>query len=148
MNAREREQYGSFLSERRSELNERIARAAALSGRDASEVTLLAVSKTVGVEEVLLAHAAGYRVFGENRPQELKRKVTQLESHPEASDIRFDMIGNLQTNKVNQVLGNATLIHSVSSQHLLEAIARRACASCVTGSSSGRGCRSMSCHAG
>ena len=125
MNAREREQYGSFLSERRSELNERIARAAALSGRDASEVTLLAVSKTVGVEEVLLAHAAGYRVFGENRPQELKRKVTQLESHPEASDIRFDMIGNLQTNKVNQVLGNATLIHSVSSKHLLEVIARR-----------------------
>lgn len=125
MDDREREQYAAFLSERRSELLERIARAASRSGRDASSVTLLAVSKTVDVEEVLLAHSAGYRVFGENRPQELKRKVAQLESFPEMGDARFDMIGNLQTNKVNQVLGNATLIHSVSSEHLLEAIARR-----------------------
>lgn len=126
MDAREKEQYAAFLSERRDELNERIARAAARSGRDASEVTLLAVSKTVGVEEVLLAHSAGYRVFGENRPQELKRKVAELESCPEMDDARFDMIGNLQTNKINQVLGAATLIHSVSSKHLLEAILRRA----------------------
>lgn len=126
MNDREREQYAAFLSGRRDELLERIARAASRSGRDASEVTLLAVSKTVDVEEVLLAHSVGYRVFGENRPQELKRKVAQLESFPEMGDARFDMIGNLQTNKVNQVLGNATLIHSVSSEHLLETIARRA----------------------
>ena len=126
MDARERERYAAFLSKRRDELNERIASAAARSGRDAQAVTLLAVSKTVGVEEVLIAHAAGYRVFGENRPQELKRKVAELESCPEMDDVRFDMIGNLQTNKINQVLGAATLIHSVSSEHLLEAIARRA----------------------
>ena len=126
MDARERDRYGAFLSERRRELAERIASAATRSGRDASEVTLLAVSKTVGVEEVLIAHSVGYRVFGENRPQELKRKVAELESYHEMDDARFDMIGNLQKNKINQVLSAATLIHSVSSEHLLEAIARRA----------------------
>ena len=105
MDARERDRYGAFLSERRRELAERIASAATRSGRDASEVTLLAVSKTVGVEEVLIAHSVGYRVFGENRPQELKRKVAELESYHEMDDARFDMIGNLQKNKINQVLG-------------------------------------------
>lgn len=120
------EEYGTFLARRRARLLERVAQAASRSGRQAADVTLLAVSKTVDVDEVIAACEAGYRVFGENRPQELKRKVSQLEGSPEAAGIRFDMIGNLQTNKINQVLGCATLIHSVSSTHLLEAISRRA----------------------
>ena len=117
--------YAAFLSARRAELLDRIWAAASRAGRDPHEVTLLAVSKTVGAREVRLAHSVGYRAFGENRPQELKRKVAQLADDAAMAGTRFDMIGNLQTNKINQVLGNATLVHSVSSMHLVEALARR-----------------------
>lgn len=117
--------YAAFLAERRGELLERIADAAGRAGRDPSDVTLLAVSKTVRNSEVAQAFAAGYRVFGENRPQELKRKWTFAQQDQSLAGIRFDMIGNLQTNKINQVLGVATMVHSVSSLHLVQAIARR-----------------------
>lgn len=74
---------------------------------------LIAVSKTVGVDETVAAIQAGYRHFAENRPQELVRKLTGLAEHPELPEVHFDMIGNLQTNKINAVLGSAELIHSV-----------------------------------
>ena len=125
--------YRSFLAQRRAELLERIDQAARRAGRDTSEVSLLAVSKTVGDQEVALAHEVGYNLFGENRPQELKRKVAEARNNPALSDVRFHMIGNLQTNKINQVLENATLLHSISSVHLAEAVARRSSArNCVT----------------
>ena len=117
--------YGDFLRSRRAVLLDRIASAARSVGRDPSEVQLLAVSKTVGVAEVELAHDAGYTLFGENRPQELKRKVTAVRQNPLLEDVRFHMIGNLQTNKINQVLGNAELVHSVSSLHLANALSTR-----------------------
>lgn len=120
------EAYERFVVARRDELLARIADAAARSGRDASQVTLLAVSKTVDMDGVRAAYAAGYRAFGENRPQELKRKVVACASDPTLADARFHMIGNLQKNKINQVLGNATLVHSVSSVVLADAISRRA----------------------
>ena len=118
--------YEAFLAERRAELLARIAEAAARVGRSADEVEVLAVSKTVGPEEVVLAWQAGYRRFGENRPQELTRKRTALAQVEGLPEIPFDMIGNLQKNKINQVLGNVRLIHSVSSMHLAEAISKRA----------------------
>ncbi len=118
------EDYQAFLAERRSELLERIAQAAAASGRDASQITLLAVSKTVGPDEVAAAVAAGYDAFGENRPQELVRKREALDAMGLA-DLRIDMIGNLQRNKINQVIGRTSLIHSGSSEHLLEGISKR-----------------------
>ena len=120
--------YAAFLSERRAEILDRLQEAAHRAGREPSEVTVLAVSKTVGPDEVELAWRAGYRAFGENRPQELTRKLTALRERPGVCDARFDMIGNLQKNKINQVLGNVDLIHSVSSLHLAEAIAKRAVA--------------------
>lgn len=122
------ESYRAFLAQRRADLVERIEDAAKRSGRDASEITLLAVSKTVGSEEVALAHEVGYRIFGENRPQELKRKVEAVRLDPALGDVRFHMIGNLQKNKINQVLGNATLVHSLSSVHLAGALASRSLA--------------------
>ena len=118
--------YEAFLAERRAQLLERIAQAAARAGRSAEEVELLAVSKTVGPEEVLQAYSVGYRSFGENRPQELTRKLAALSQLDEQPELTFDMIGNLQKNKINQVLGNVRLIHSVSSPHLAEAISKRA----------------------
>ena len=128
MTADELKSYEAFLAERRSQIMARVADAARISGRDASSVCVLAVSKTVGPEEVSCAWGAGYTVFGENRPQELRRKAQAMAADPRMADARLDMIGNLQTNKINQVIGTAHLIHSVSSMHLAEAISKRAVA--------------------
>ena len=115
--------YRAFVGERRTELLQRIAQAAARAGRSVEDVQLLAVSKTVDVPQVLAAHEAGYDFFGENRPQELVRKVEAL---ADVDGISFDMIGNLQRNKINKVLGLVRLVHSVSSAHLADAISSRA----------------------
>ena len=117
--------YGRFLAERRAEVLARIERAARRAGRDAAEVEAIAVSKTVGPDEVLLARRAGWGAFGENRPQELGRKLEALSGLPEMAGARFDMIGNLQKNKINQVIGRVALIHSISSEHLAEAVSTR-----------------------
>lgn len=117
--------YGEFLRARREYVLERIEAACRRAGREPGEVQAIAVSKTVGPEEVLAARRAGWRAFGENRPQELVRKTEALGGLPEMAGVRFDMIGNLQKNKINQVIGRATLIHSVSSAHLAEAVSTR-----------------------
>lgn len=122
------EAYESFVAARRVQIMDRISQAARMAGRDVSEICVLAVSKTVGVEEVRCAWHGGYRTFGENRPQELRRKALGIAEFPEMAGVRLDMIGNLQTNKINQVIGCAHLVHSVSSLHLAEAISKRACA--------------------
>lgn len=125
MDETEDESYAAFLVKRREEILQRIAEAAARAGRNPAEVELLAVSKTIDVPQVDLAWRAGYRAFGENRPQELVRKLDGISAYPEMAGVRFDMIGHLQTNKVREVVGNVTLIHSVSSLHLAEAISKR-----------------------
>ena len=83
------------------------------------EVTLIAVSKTKPVEMLLEAYEAGARQFGENKVQELTAKIPQM---PE--DIKWHLIGHLQTNKVRQVIGRTTLIHSVDSIRLAKEIER------------------------
>lgn len=70
--------YANDIVERRAEILARMDAALAVSGRTSGDATLVAVSKTVGVGEVLAAIDAGYRVFGENRPQELNRKLEGL----------------------------------------------------------------------
>lgn len=123
------ETYESFLQQRRAEIVRRIEAAAKRAGRPISEISMIAVSKTVDIPEVKLAWQAGYTAFGENRPQELKRKVEGLSADPHMANIRFDMIGNLQTNKINQVLEcDVALVHSVSSFHLAQALSKRAAA--------------------
>ena len=114
-----------LIARRREEIVGRMADALGRAGRSADEATLVAVSKTVGVDEVVAAIGAGYRVFGENRPQELLRKLEGLAAREGLPKVRFDMIGNLQTNKINAVLGRVALIHSIRSQHLAEAVASR-----------------------
>ena len=84
-------------------------------------VTLVAVSKTHPVEAIREAYDAGHRVFGESRPQELREKYEAL-----PQDIEWHMIGHLQTNKIKKVLGRASLIQSVDSEHLLAAIEKEA----------------------
>lgn len=104
----------------------RVDEALERSGRAPGSVRVMAVSKTVGTPQVLAAIEAGYGLFGENRPQELVRKLGELAEVSDLPSVRFDMIGNLQTNKINAVLGRAACIHSVSSLHLAEAISSRA----------------------
>lgn len=86
-------------------------------------VELVAVSKFHPIEALAEAYAAGQRVFGESRVQELAVKVPAL-----PADIRWHFIGHLQTNKVKQVVGLATLIESVDSERLLSLIDREAAA--------------------
>lgn len=124
----ERSGYLDFLRERREQILQRVADACRRAGRTTDDVTILGVSKTVGVDEVALAWQAGWHAFAENRPQELTRKLEGLREHPEMSGVRFDMIGNLQTNKINQVIGRVGLIHSISSGHLAEAVSKRSVA--------------------
>lgn len=82
-----------------------------------SGVQLVAVSKFHPVEQIREAYAAGQRVFAESRPQELAAKVPQL-----PADVQWHFIGHLQTNKLKLVLPYVTLVQSVDSIHLLEAI--------------------------
>jgi len=82
-----------------------------------SSVRLVAVSKFHPVVSLMEAYAAGQRVFGENRPQELAAKVPAM-----PSDVEWHFIGHLQTNKLKMVLPYATLVQSVDSLHLLSAI--------------------------
>lgn len=84
-------------------------------------VTLVAVSKTYPAEDILQAYRAGQRIFGESRPQEMAAKHEAL-----PADIRWHMIGHLQTNKVKYIAPFVELIHSADSARLLETIDREA----------------------
>lgn len=99
----------------------RIAAACARAGRDRSEVTLIAVSKTKPVEMLREAYDAGARCFGENKVQEICEKYDKL-----PQDIKWHMIGHLQRNKVRQVIDKAALIHSVDSYRLAQEISVQA----------------------
>jgi pyridoxal phosphate enzyme, YggS family len=98
----------------------RIDRAARKTGRSRDDITLVAVSKMVDNMTVHQAYVLGIRDFGENKVQELSRK---MESLPQA---RWHMIGRLQTNKVKDVVGKACLIHSLDRWALAEEISKRA----------------------
>lgn len=91
------------------------------SGRDHSEVTLIAVSKTKPVEMLKEAYETGCRDFGENKVQELVDKYEVL-----PKDIRWHMIGHLQRNKVKYIVDKVYLIHSVDSLRLAEEISKEA----------------------
>lgn len=103
---------------------ERVNNAAVRAGRDAAEITILAASKMNDTSRVREAFDAGIRYFGENRVQELREKYPQ--GAYDGAEIHF--IGHLQKNKVKDVTGICSLIHSVDSQALAEAISKKAAA--------------------
>lgn len=82
-----------------------------------SVVTLVAVSKFHPESDIMEAYQAGYRTFGESRPQELVRKYEAL-----PKDIEWHMIGHLQTNKIRPIAPFVTLIHSIDSLRLAQAV--------------------------
>lgn len=109
------------IEQRLAAVRARLSQAITGSGRDPATVRLLAASKTRSAEDVREAMAAGQRLFGENRAQELRDKGDALEGE----DIEWHFIGSLQKNKIKYCVGRATLIHSVDGFSLAEAIDRR-----------------------
>ncbi|MCD6323474.1 MAG: YggS family pyridoxal phosphate-dependent enzyme [Clostridiales bacterium] len=98
-----------------------IAATCSKCGRNPDDITLVAVSKTVGIEEIKQAMNHGCGIFGENRVQAF---IEKYEYFGEKAD--FHLIGHLQTNKVKNIIGKAKLIHSVDSIRLLDEIEHRA----------------------
>lgn len=108
------------VAERYEAVRRNVADAADHVGRSSSDVTIVAVTKTVGIEDIGRALSAGIEDFGENRVQEFLGKYGLF------PDARWHFIGTLQTNKVKDVVGRAHLIHSVDSVRLLAEIDKRA----------------------
>lgn len=86
-----------------------------------SSVTLVAVSKTKPVTDLMEAYNAGQRIFGENKIQEMTEKWEQM-----PKDIQWHMIGHVQTNKVKYMAAYVSLIHGVDSLKLLKEINKQA----------------------
>jgi pyridoxal phosphate enzyme (YggS family) len=102
-------------------VEDRIANACARAGRTRSEVTLVAVTKTISVELAALLSKLGILDLGENRPQELWRKSEVL-----AKAIRWHLVGHLQRNKIDKTLPLVEMIHAVDSVRLLQALEQEA----------------------
>ncbi|MCK4539515.1 MAG: YggS family pyridoxal phosphate-dependent enzyme [Candidatus Krumholzibacteria bacterium] len=98
-------------------VRDRVAAAAVGAGRTPEEITIIGVTKTHGPETVIEAIKAGITDVGENRVQEFLSKVDDV-----GLDVRWHLIGHLQTNKVNKVIGRFAMIHSVDSFNLAEKI--------------------------
>ncbi len=110
----------SAIAERYEAVRRQARDAADRAGQDPDAVTVVAVTKTVGVREVGNAISAGCEDFGENRVQEFLGKYGLF------PQVRWHFVGTLQTNKVKDVVGRAHLIHSVDSLRLLEHVELRA----------------------
>lgn len=106
----------TILAERLASVRERIAEACRRAGRTPDGVTLVAVTKTTSPAVAAIASELGMLDLAENRPQELWKKA---EAVPSA---RWHLIGHLQRNKIDRTVPLVTLIHSVDSERLLEAL--------------------------
>jgi PLP dependent protein len=109
------------LKERLTIVQARIGAAAYQAGRDASSIRLVLASKTQPSEAIRAAYQAGARDFGENYVQEAIAKRTDL---ADLTEIRWHLIGHLQTNKAKTAASAFSLIHSVDSVRLAETLAR------------------------
>lgn len=110
-----------MVAENLKEIEERICAACRRAGRERSEITLIAVSKTKPVSLIREAMAAGICHFGENKVQELTDKIEEIQE-----PLQWHMIGHLQRNKVKYIVGKTALIHSVDSLRLAEQISKEA----------------------
>jgi pyridoxal phosphate enzyme (YggS family) len=99
-------------------IRERIAAAAAAAGRRPDDVRLLAVSKTFSADHVRAAHAAGQRDFGENKVQEALQKIAETAE----LEIRWHLIGHLQSNKAKKAAPAFAAIHAIDSIDLVRRV--------------------------
>ena len=114
------EDYG-YISENIENIRKNIDAACKRSGRDPKDVLLLAVSKTVDVDRIKVAVDCGLNSLGENRVQEIMEKY-----EPMGENVKWHLIGHLQTNKVKYIIDKVELIHSVESIKLAEEINKQA----------------------
>jgi pyridoxal phosphate enzyme (YggS family) len=113
----------------RDEILARIGEAAASAGRDPAVVEIVAVTKTVPVERIGEAYAAGFRTFGENRVQERAAKQAELDaapSYPTDDAPRWHLIGPLQSNKARRAIELFDVIETVDSLELAHRLDRLA----------------------
>ncbi|MBN9119285.1 MAG: YggS family pyridoxal phosphate-dependent enzyme [Planctomycetes bacterium] len=106
----------SILGERIASVRARIAGACRRAGRDASAVTLVAVTKTVPAHAAAVVAELGVRDLGESRPQELWKKAEAVPG------VNWHLIGHLQRNKLDRTVPLVALVHSVDSERILDAI--------------------------
>jgi PLP dependent protein len=103
----------------------RIATACAAAGRDVSEITLIAVTKTRPAEDVAALAGLGQTDFGENRDQEAAPKAAAV-AEATSDPVRWHFIGQLQTNKAHRVVRYASVVHSVDRVRLVHALGNAA----------------------
>jgi pyridoxal phosphate enzyme (YggS family) len=104
-----------------AEIRARVAAACAAAGRDVSEITLIAVTKTWPAEDVVTLASLGQTDFGENRDQEASPKAAAV-AEATSDPVRWHFIGQLQTNKAHRVVRYASVIHSVDRVRLVRAL--------------------------
>lgn len=119
------------MSARLADVRTRIGRACETAGRDPSSVTLVAVSKTHPDASVADALGCGLLDLAENRVQELVRRTEAFADEQRDGRVRWHLVGQLQRNKVRDVVGRAALIHSVDRTELVDAISRHSLAAGV-----------------
>ena len=102
-----------------ADIRHRVGEAAIRSGRKPEDITIVAVTKNFGVDDINAALQCGMDIIAENRVQEMLEKYNYVQ--PE----QWHMIGHLQTNKVKDVVGKVDLIQSVDSERLLREINRQ-----------------------
>ncbi len=105
---------------------ERIAAAAQTSGRDPGQITLVAVTKSVGIAETQTLLNLGLKHLGENRVQAAKPKIEALGQAVQSAGAQWHMLGHLQTNKARQALQLFHSLDALDSIHLLEELAKEA----------------------
>ena len=116
----ERAEAAGLIARNVAAVRARVAEACARSGRDPAGVTLLAVTKHVGLDEVRTLARLGIRDVGENRVASLRAKHNALRN--ELPGLRWHMIGHLQRNKVKRVMARIHLLHSGDNLPLLRAV--------------------------
>jgi PLP dependent protein len=109
-----------YIPGRLAEIRDRIRTAALRVGRDEKSIRLVLISKNSPPEAVMAAYEAGHREFGENRVQIALPKIDAL-----PGDVLWHLVGHLQSNKVNKVLGRFDLIHSLDSRELAERLSEK-----------------------
>ena len=111
----------------------RVAAACAAAGREVSEITLIAVTKTRPAEDVVTLTELGLADFGENRDQEAAPKAAAV-AEAASGPVRWHFIGQLQSNKASHVVRYASVVHSVDRVRLVRALgtASRATATAAT----------------
>ena len=110
-----------MIEENLKHVREKILEACQKADRDPSEVTLISVSKTKPIDQLMEAYQAGSRDFGENKVQEIMDKYDAM-----PQDVKWHMIGHLQRNKVKYIIDKVCLIHSVDSFRLAQEISIQA----------------------